>query len=218
MISIHLQTRALDGLLQTAGKLGRGADAALAGARAAASLTRRHLLALDISAPNRLGGPRTHFYAAAAQSVQEPAQEDGGASFTITKTGLAQRRFGGPIEAGKGTSSVTRRLTQYLSIPARAEAHGKVPGDFDNLVFIPNRYGGGRLVEKLRTSTLLISRGNRSNPSTNTADGLVMFWLVTGVHQEPDPKVLPDEAVLAGVALEGADNYLSQLLQTRREN
>jgi hypothetical protein len=200
MISIHLQSETLQSLLQTAGKLGHGQDAALAGARGAAALVRRHLLALDVSSPNKLHGPRTHFYARAAQAVQEPVPESQGASFTIDHTGLAQRRFGGRIEAGKGTSSATGRTTQYLAIPARPESYGRKPGDFAGLVFIRSRNGGARLVQQLQTT------------GGSSATSPVMFWLVTAVRQLPDPKVLPGGPELAGAAAGAMDNYLAQLL------
>ena len=215
MISVHLQTVALDELLERARQIGRESDVALVGARGVGNLVRQHLFDLDQSGANQLGVARTHFYAAAAESVHEPVPDGSGASFTITKTGLAQRWLGGDIKAGVGTSSATGHPTKYLAIPARAEAYGKTPGEFDDLVFVPRGNGKAMLIQALQTTVNIKHRkGANVSDYARSTGGLVMFWLVTEVHQEADPNVMPSQADMEAAAAEHADNYLSRLLQS----
>lgn len=213
-ISIKLKTDALDDLAQKGAELGKSRQVALVGARGAANLVRNHLFALDESAANQMGGPRTHFYSDAAKSVTEPEPTANGAMFTITKVGLAQRWLGGTIKAGAGTSSATGGPTKYLAIPARAEAYGKTPGEFEDLVFIPRGPGRAMLVEALQ-SKIIEGKKRKSGArdySTEAAGGLVMFWLVSEVTQQGDPNVMPTQADLEEAARYPMQNYISRLL------
>ncbi len=214
MISLRIKTDALDELNAKAAKLGKEAEVSMVGARGAGNLVRNHLFALDAERPNALGGTRTHFYASAAKSVTEPVQAGAGAKFTITKTGLAQRWLGGVIKAGQGESSASGKATQYLAIPARAEAYGKAPGEFNDLEFVKLKGGRGMLVQTLQTQ-LKFGRKNKAGVrkvSGTTVGGLVMFWLVKEVNQKPDPTVMPTEAEIAEAARYEMNDYLSNTL------
>ncbi len=214
MISLRLKTDGFAALLVKAGELGHEGDAALIGAMAAADLVRNHLFSLDEERANKMGGERTHFYANAAKSVQAPVKQGDGAGFAITWIGLAQRWLGGHIEAGGGTSSYSGSPTKYLALPARAEAYGKTPGEFDDLEFIPRKAGGGMLVQALQTEFRYgrkLKNGQRDY-STTTVGSLVMFWLVTEVDQPADPTVMPTEDDLVEAARYHIGNYLSRLL------
>lgn len=215
-LAIRLQTAALDDLLATAKKVGSGQDAALAAARGVRNIVRSHLFNLNVRSP------RTDFYAKAAQSVSEAQPEGKGAAIVIAQVGLAQRWLGGDIKAGVGTSSATGGLTQYLAIPARDEAHDKTPGDFDDLGFVPRGNGKAMLVQALQTS-IVGSRGKilkhpEKRADVNTTGGLVMFWLVPEVHQEPDASVMPSGQDMDIAARAGVENYLSGLLATGGTN
>jgi hypothetical protein len=212
-LSIRIQSQALVELQAKAAKVGRQADVALAAARGAADRTRRHLYNLDERSP------RSHFYSAAAKSIEEPRIEGQGASFVITKVGLAQRYFGGHIEAGKGASSAGGALTKYLAIPARDETENKTPGEFDDLIFVPRGNGKAMLVQALQTS-IVGKRGQtlkhpERRSDQNTTGGLVMFWLVSAVDQEPDPTVLPADEDLSEAARYHGEQYLARLLETQ---
>ncbi len=215
MIVVRLKSVGWYELLDKARELGHEGDAALIGAFAVADLVRRHLFSLDDERANKMGGERTHFYSNAAKSVQLPVKSGAGAGFVITWIGLAQRWLGGHIEAGEGTSSSTGGPTRYLAIPARAEAYGKTPGEFNDLEFVPRKAGGGMLVQAMQTQ---ITYGRKSKDgtyrdySTQTVGGLVMFWLVTSVDQQPDPDVMPAEDDMNEAARYHMENYLSRLL------
>ena len=214
MITTTIQSEALTELLADAREIGQEGELALVGAEAVADLVRRHLFNVDAEQPNKLGGPRTHFFSNAARSVEQPHLAGVVAGFTIPWTGLAQRWLGGHIEAGAGTSSSSGGPTKYLAIPARAEAYGKTPGEFNDLQFIPRRGGGGMLVQTLQTQFIQgkkLRSGGRDY-STQTVGGLVMFWLVTSVDQAPDPEVMPAESEMLEAARYRMENYLSRHL------
>jgi hypothetical protein len=217
MIAVHLQTKALDELQVKAAQIGKSGEVSMVGARGVGNLVREHLFALDNSGANQLGGVRTHFFASAAKSVEEPRPEGQGASFLITKIGLALRWLGGTVKAGKGISSKSGKLTKYLAIPARAESYGKTPAEFDDLVFVPRGNGKAMLMQALQTS--IDRKAQRRKGATvssyaRSAGGLVMFWLVTQVTQQPDPNVMPSEEAMATAAAGHMENYLARLLES----
>lgn len=79
-----------------------------------------HLRRLDAQRPNQLGGVRTHFYGDAAQATFFAVTNDG-ATVTVAQQGFRQRVLGGTIRPVR---------SKWLTIPARAEAHGKRAGKF----------------------------------------------------------------------------------------
>jgi len=167
-------------------------DLAVAAAESLADLLRRHLLNLQNTRPNKMGWPRQNFWAAAYKGVQNPSRTAGGASVTINSPGPAQRYFGGDIVPDGHP---------FLAIPARAEAYGKNPRDFDNLV--PVVHGDrGMLVERLSTDVRSRQEGG----------GGVMFWLVKRVHQDPDPSVLPTQDEMEAAVVQGAQTRINRLL------
>ncbi|MDE2107251.1 MAG: hypothetical protein KGL39_59185, partial [Patescibacteria group bacterium] len=195
MIAFRLNTEALDELQARAAKLGQESQVALVGAEGAADLTRKHLFALDTRSP------RSHFYSRAAKSVRTPQPEGRGASFTITQTGLAQRWFGGPIVAGKGTSSATGAPTKYLAI-GTDEVEGKTPKEEameQDMAFVPRGNGKAMLVQGMRSTA---TRGKHKGEEINVVvpGGRVLFWLVPSVDQKPDPTVMPTDVDLAEAA------------------
>ena len=209
MIAIRVNTAALQELQAQAAKLGKEPEAALVAARGASNLTRQHLFNLDERSP------RTHFYSSAAKSIEEPVVEGEGASFTIYKTGLAQRYFGGHIEAGKGTSSFSGGPTKYLSI-GTDEAEGKTPWEVSqeqDIAFVPRKGDKAMLVQAMQT---VITRGPNKGKTMTRANpaGRVLFWLVTDVDQDADPTVLPADEDLGEAARYPLDNFLTRLLQT----
>jgi hypothetical protein len=204
MISIHLDDRATPAL-RRAGAAANTAALWNAIGRGASERIRAHLFALDGTRPNRLGGRRTHFYAAAAKSTHYTAQP-GEAEVTVSKVGIRQRLEGGTIRPVR---------KKYLTVPAVAEAHGRRASEFQNLVL---RYGaGGRPVALAEAPATQVAFERRKDGTARTVKGRglggrVIFWLVKSVHQKPDPTVLPAEDQIAAAAAAAADEYLQAQL------
>jgi hypothetical protein len=95
--------------------------AATVAGHAIAIVVRKHLLDYNTAHPNRLKGPRTNFYAAAATSVQNLSSPQG-VIVRIPHEGIAQRYYGGTIRPVRA---------KFLTIPAAAEFHGTRAGEHD---------------------------------------------------------------------------------------
>jgi hypothetical protein len=154
-----------------------------------------------------LGANRTGFYEKAARGVQQPQLESDGVSVSIEMEGLAQRLFGGTIEARPGS---------FLTIPARAETYGHRAREFSNLMLIIFPSGLGALVAPTDTP-MKRGRGKRGfgseRPSfTRTFDeGGVYYWLVKQVTQQPDPTVLPTDDEMLEPALLNAQRFIERI-------
>lgn len=206
-LALRLSTAGLDELMAKAQKVGEEKNVALAAAVAVANLTRAHLFNLDARSP------RTHFYSQAAKSIEAVKPDMGGASFTINKVGLAQRWLGGTIKAGAGTSSKTGGPTKYLAI-GTDEAQGHTPKEVSmeqDLAFIPRGHGKAMLVQGMQT---ISTRGKTKGQTITRAvpGGLVLFWLVPSVDQQPDPSVMPSDRDMEAEAVEHGGNYLARIL------
>jgi hypothetical protein len=167
--------------------------------------TQDHLRELDTRG-NRLGGQRTHFYGEAAANTTGQAEGDQ-VRVSINKQGIRQRFFGGTIKP------VNRK---FLTIPARAEAHGKTAREFNNLRFAIDPELGPVLVEAERTDVDLQPRRKKLSPVSErarSAGGAVMFLLRRSVTQRPDPEVVPSKEKLGAVLRESAGNYMAALAQ-----
>ncbi|HEX3855963.1 MAG TPA: hypothetical protein VHY30_01560 [Verrucomicrobiae bacterium] len=200
MIALNINSKRLTDIGKKAETVGRAGEVAAVAGRAVAGMLRDYLFDQDEERENKMGGARTHFYADAARSVQNPQVVGNSAIVSINQVGLAQRFFGGEIHAVNKT---------FLAIPARAESYGKTPGEFSDLEFVPTRTGG-MLVQTLQT---VITRGKRKGDfSTTTVGGLVMYWLVKSVNQLGDETVLPSQDGMAGAAADAAESYLARKL------
>lgn len=136
---------------------------------------RRHLRDLDTKKANKLGGARTNFYGRAAAAVQVPRVTSDGVTVSINHLGLAQRFFGGEIEAQPGGP--------LLTIPVNPAAHGRRAREFDDLEFVPSG-------PEPAAQALLV----RKQPGSDF--GEVFYVLKQRVVQEPDPEVLPGDDVI----------------------
>lgn len=177
-------------------------------AKAAADLFVSHLKARDHSHGNKMGGARSHFYWQAGESVVGEAKADG-AVISIDHLGLRQRWLGGdiyPINA------------KYLAIPARSESYGIRPRDFPgDLQFIQFKSGARALVKDEQTHTVddygaFTSRSTEKGQrkSRKKGIGLVEYWLVDHVYQDPDPSVLPSPEQILDAVTDAASDYLQQ--------
>lgn len=171
MISIHIteSDRATPRLRQVVAGL-QPVRLAPVAARAAQQAVKEHLYARD-AVGNRLGGRRTHYYGQAARAtsfeVQGPL-----VIVSVTQIGIRQRFYGGTI---------TPKKAKYLTIPARAEAHGKTAREWgERLVLVRSRGG----------EPVALALNSKSGP------GLVMYWLKKSVTQAADRTVLPEPDTL----------------------
>jgi hypothetical protein len=211
MIAYRIQSKKLDELRKRGAALWKDNSARLVAGRAVANEVKDHLFALD-SRANKLGGPRSHFYSAAAKSVADPQASGEKVTFEITKIGLALRWLGGTVKAGASTSSATGSLTKYLAIPARTEAVGKPPSEFPDLKFIPRRNGGAMLVQALQTTVSISGRKRIKITRGSEVGGLVMYWLVKQTTNRPDPTVMPTEEQMLETAVDAMGQYISRRL------
>jgi hypothetical protein len=152
--------------------------------RAGANELKKHFRARNSSSPNKLGGRRTNFWSAVAQSVQSPNILPGRIVISITHPAIAQKVHGGTITAKKANN---------LSIPIDPLAHGKSPRVFPLIRFAMTRAGVKLL-------------GIPENGGMRW-----LFVLKKSVYQSRDPDALPKDAVM-GAALEKAgDIHMRQI-------
>lgn len=151
---------------------------------AVAQLFRRNFIALNGSRANDMGGKRTNFYARAAKAT-DFVRTSTGIELIVDLQGVRQRVLGGEIHPVNA---------KFLAIPARAEAYGRSPREFNNLRFAVLPRGGPVLIEA-EASRVKIGKqrkdGSRKVQNKGETGGLVMFWLKRSVTQRPDPTVIP---------------------------
>jgi hypothetical protein len=158
-----------------------------------ANTLRKHFSKLDRQRPNRLGGTRTHFYGQVRRSVQQPVLLGGdGVKVSIPHVGIAQRYFGGKIEA---------KDDGWITVPASTETHGKSAREFDDLDFVLFRPDLAALVQREQSD---LATGE------TTGDG-VFYWLKKEVEQKEDKSVLPTDEDLQTAAVAAGEKYLVSL-------
>jgi hypothetical protein len=172
--------------------------------RAVVQLVQQHFLRLNASRANALGGPRSNFYAQAAQGARYEVLTDG-VLVSVGQAGIRQRLEGGEI---------VPRNVKYLTIPAIAEAYGKRAREFPNLVILWRRIAGQtRPVALVEPEATQPARGVK----TDSVGGKIFFWLVKSVTQKPDPTVLPSEREMTDVALAASRDYFDRILRRQRQ-
>lgn len=176
--------------------------------RAVVNRIRTHLFDADRTKPNALGGQRTHFYADAARGTQFTVVTDG-VVVSINQVGIRQRILGGTI---------TPQKAKYLTIPARAEAHGKRASEFNDLVVVYGRSGEPVALARAWQTSLRGSRGPGQTPRRRGAEqgGEIMFWLTKSVTQRPDPSVVPTTFDLAAAAISAVNADRERLVAQAR--
>lgn len=143
--------------------------------RAGANELKKHFRGRNRT-PNKLGGRRTNFWSAVAQSVNSPNLLPGRITIPITHPAIAQKVHGGTI---------TARKAKNLSIPIDPLAHGKSPRVFPALEFAMTAAG-------MKLLGLRDSGGIKW-----------LYVLKPSVSQDADPDALPKDADM-GRALEKA--------------
>ena len=174
-----------------------------------------------------LNGERHHswatgpgFYAKAAKATTMKPYEEG-VEIITDKPGLSLRIEGGVVTPGKNPSCKTGNPTQYLTIPAIAEAYGRSACSINNLVFV--RFGNNpdspaALMESGPKSATDATTGKkiRNKLKQGGTQGAfarrVWFWLVKSTTHKPDPSVLPDLDMLEEVGNKALEDYAAKFL------
>lgn len=133
--------------------------------------------------PNALGGKRTNFWAAVANSVQTPQWQPGQVSVAINHPAIAQKVFGGTIHPTKAKN---------LAIPVDPRAYGKSPRVFEALHYARTKEG---------TGLLGMTEGEKF---------IVYYVLRKSVTQKPDPNALPSGEAMREAATKAGEIHLSR--------
>jgi hypothetical protein len=179
-------------------------------------LVRLHQTHFLRNGKNKKGWPTTNFWARAAKATNWQATTEG-VDIVVPQIGVRQRYRGGMIRPVK---------KKFLTIPAVAEAYGKVASDFPGITFkmvmdlesgkmrpaLVQKAGTVVGVKKVKRKAHKTEDGGMSLGSdqqiTAQATGLVaLFWLARKVNQKADPSVMPDDAAI-GAELDRAVDAL----------
>lgn len=153
---------------------------------------------------NKMGWPTTGFWKDAVRATNYQVVE-GGVVIGVNKIGVRQRFEGGEIHPVNKS---------YLAIPAREEAYGKAPGEWNNLKVAFGRNGAFALVEADATQIHWGKKNRKTGQrdfSQETVGGGVYYWLVKSVYQTPDPSVLPDDRDVKQTAEEVISDLLKRV-------
>jgi len=181
MLGLNIQTNdeALDAIVEIEADIDLDHIAPIIG-RSGVQVVQDHFTQLDATRRNRLGGRRTHFYAAAARSTNFRITANG-VQVAINHVGIAQRYYGGTIKP------VNAKL---LTIPAAAEAYGKRAREFGKLDVVFGRQG-----------VVGLAKPGRPGQKARSRPGKILYWLVKSVTQSADKTVLPtDKEITAHIA------------------
>lgn len=143
----------------------------------------------------RLGGKK--FWAEAAESTHVTRHDAHGATVSITKIGVALRRWGGRVKASGETSEVTGHPIKNLSIPLSGEPP---VAEFGGLLkWIPNRSAGGKATGFLvDAEERKLRRGARKGQVGRVVKegGEYRYALVEQTEHQADERVLPSDSAL----------------------
>lgn len=132
-----------------------------------------------LAAERHRPGVDFNFWADAADAVLHEVTADG-ALIVVDKAGVAQRRYGGDIEAVNYS---------HLWIPVHPRSIGHTGGDFDVHPIINAISGKGVAIEK--------------------TSGEVYFALVESITQDPDPSVDPDDETMLNAVTQAQLEWLT---------
>jgi hypothetical protein len=175
--------------------------AALACAEGAVVVFENHFVNLASSNRNKFGA-RGGFWNRMLSGTK--AGGDGHIGFIRMPREVGARRYGATITPKKG---------KFLAIPARSEAYGKSPRQFDDLHFIPTR-GGGILVKTAEAKPRGERKRARRIGGGKESRGQAFYFLVPKVVINPNPAIFPHDSAITGAASKAAIGWFQ--LQIRR--
>lgn len=157
--------------------------------RAVSNLLKSHFQHKDESEPNKLGGTRTHYWQGVKRAVNVPKQT-GAAQVTVS---ISHPSFMQKVHGGK----ITAKRVSMLTIPMRAEAHGRAASVLERALgiklFVVTKFG----------RAYLAGRGaNKSNALR------IYYALKRSVNQRPDPTALPPEEKINEAATKGFGDWV----------
>ena len=171
--------------------------------------TRRHFVERE-GMPNSKGWPKQHFFDKARRQTHVSSTSSD-ATVTVSLVGFATHFLGKP--------EVIRPVnSQFLTIPARAEAYGRRAREFNDLVFaiVPNE--SGRMQPALIQAQQTVfgfgrkkKGGIRDVKNVNEVGGAVFFWLARKVKTKPHPEAFPSDDKLREVAVSELQSYVESL-------
>lgn len=197
-MNLGLSINVLDGaspvIRAWAAQLARPEALLLPVARKGATLLRQHYRRMEATAPNKLGGKRTHWWRQVGESVSNPIlTSPSAAQISITQPGAALRLRGGPVRP---------RERAALAIPIHRESYGIWARDWkqqhpDRPLFRIRGARGVYLAAKFPGSARL-----------------QILYVLRGVVQiPPDPRVLPDSQEFHASLRTYAEQRLGTLLR-----
>ncbi|MFO7535716.1 MAG: hypothetical protein R6X19_08555 [Kiritimatiellia bacterium] len=163
-------------------KLFSSKKAATAIGRETAQLTKDHFFGL--AGTRHRKHVALNFWEDAADSVSHTVAVDG-VRITVDKPGVAQRYYGGTIQA---------KNFSHLWIPATSETEGKAPGEFGKMFKLINP---------------------QSNRGVALLKGKKMFYLVPEVTQAEDKSVMPTNDEYEAAAQSAVDALVDRILEKR---
>jgi hypothetical protein len=174
--------------------------------RIGVNAVKKHFYHLNQTRPNKLGGKRTNYWYGAANGTHYSPSTNG-VVIGVNMVGIRYHYYGGTITP-KGTNRETGKPLKYLTIPARAEAHGKRAGEFHNLRFEVTDQGPA-LVEALATDVIVgrKAKGLAVWQKAKATGGGVFFWLRRSVSKGPDHSVLPTSQELQRAIIGELETY-----------
>lgn len=203
-LNIEIKDNASPELLALAQKLNPESINPLVG-RAGVNIVRNHLFEVNDARPNKLGGKRTNFFAAAARSANFREESDG-VTVSINQVGIGLQYFGGTIKP---------QNSKALTIPAIAEAHGKRAGEIPHLKLVwPKGANRGWLEQEEHTvskTTRDRRKGHEGELRVKTRKvlgGKIFFWLVAKAAIQGDRSILPSESLIMDSARSAILNAL----------
>ena len=160
---------------------------------------RRHFEDYGKTKGNKFDAPSTGYWARAAQATEVTVS---GSMITAEvfegKTslrGVRRHYTGGGTIRPKNTNEITGRAIKFLTIPARAEAHGKTVGTLRATGVNLYRAGG----------TLREQTGAKRSPNDP-----VYFYLAKQVGpMQPNPRILPTDAQFMQAISETVEDILA---------
>lgn len=173
-LTIDLRDPVSEVLSRVVSKLRRPEALVLPVARQAANLLRRHYRKLEQTAPNKMGGVRTHWWRQVHDSVHNPIMVSAtAAAVAITQPGVVLRLKGGTVRP---------KQARALAIPVNRISYGVWARDWafqhpDRPLF---KIKGPR-------GTYLAAKAGEGSKRL-----VVLYRLATRAEIPPDPRVLPE--------------------------
>lgn len=207
MFTVHIESGSLRNALQSLGRqIGRPKVVMQAAARAVQRMLVQHFRQKDAT-PNKLGGKRTHWWAAVARATQVASVTDDQAVISISEPGMALKVAGGTI---------VPKEAKMLSIPIHPLAHGRRAGTVEQVT-------GIKIWVAKMGSTLFLAQtigdGTRDEKGrfVSAADGAdkirLLYVLKKSARVPPDPTALPDRGELEAEALRAAESAVTSIVR-----